>query len=334
MYISELINQHGSNHRPYMRGLVNHLPMAQLALFKLSESPERVKEYTEAYVERAKIDPINEEYPKIDSIEECVGNRELYEACLVLIEKELEEKDPKEFTSYLLNTYSLGMSSGLFHTIIRVAYAIEGYEMNKELKEELARALAYYITAYREGKLLTRKVNYVDLQNQMDRLINLPHLKEIRQSNQSLGQKLNTFYNDEEYLREGFLIKGSEEEKIQSLLGILLQMYLNTLDIVILHCITGLHALIVLRDYFEDFENALDIFTSFAITHALTLKDLGVGNGRKRLVDFSWANLISMGIESPDVHTLKFTYSCSELSKRYDMVDLKRAARWKITHLQ
>lgn len=38
-----MINQYGDAYRPYMSGLVNHLPMAQLALFNLTGSLERVK---------------------------------------------------------------------------------------------------------------------------------------------------------------------------------------------------------------------------------------------------------------------------------------------------
>ena len=36
MAISKIINYYGEKHRPYMGGLVNHLPMGQLAIYKMS----------------------------------------------------------------------------------------------------------------------------------------------------------------------------------------------------------------------------------------------------------------------------------------------------------
>lgn len=330
MSIGKLVNEYGKGYSPYMRGLVNHLPMAQLALYQMTKDFEKVKSYTESYVNMVSIDPVKTEYPKTNSFDDCLGKRELYESCLELVKKEIQEKNITEVTKNVLNTYSLGISSGLFHGLIRLAYAVEGVMIEEELVDEVARSLAYYITTYREADLFKRKVNSLKILEEMEALVNNSHIRDLLESKNTMGQKIRALYDDEEYLKLGFVIEGREDEKVRALLQILLPSYIKSGSIVILHCITGLHALLVLKEYYDDFENALDILTTCIITHLLTQEDLSFISKKDRIIDFSWNYIISMGRESTDVHTLKLTYSCSELSKEYDMIELKKAAKKRI----
>lgn len=165
---------------------------------------------------------------------------------------------------------------------------------------------------------------------EMNVIMNNSHIRELLEFKNTMGQKIRALYDDEEYLKLGFIIDGKEEEKVRGLLHILLPSFIKSGSIVILHCITGLHALIVLKEYYDDFENALDILTTCIITHLLTQDDLSFISKKDRIIDFSWNNIISMGRESTDVHTLKLTYSCSQLSKLYDMIELKKAAKKRI----
>src|SRR5699024_1214403 len=107
---------------PYMRNLVNHLPMGQLAFYKLRGDLEELEEYSKEYNEKSKINPVKAEYPEKDSLEECLGNRELYESSLDIIKERSKKEGLDSLISEILNKYDLGMSSGLFHTLIRLAY--------------------------------------------------------------------------------------------------------------------------------------------------------------------------------------------------------------------
>jgi hypothetical protein len=330
MSVGNLINEYGNKHSPYLKGLVNHLPMAQLALYKMSQDLEKVKDFTETYVKGVDIDPVKTDYIEINSIEECLGKRELYESCLDIIREEIKEKNIDEIIRYVLNAYPFGMSSGLFHTSIRLAYGVEGFKMEKELSEEVARALAYYITAYRKADIFERRINPTDILQELDRLINNEKIREILQSKATMGQKIKALYESEDYMKLGFLIDGDEDEKINALLQILLPTYINSGSIVILHCITGLHALLVLKEYYNDFDTALDIMTTCVITHLLTNENLMFTTEKDRIIDFSWNYILSMCVESTDVHTLKFAYSCRELYKRNKIIELKKAAKKRI----
>ncbi|HCX63933.1 MAG TPA: hypothetical protein DHN33_01805 [Eubacteriaceae bacterium] len=53
----------------------------------LTEDLDKVASYTEYYNQHFNVDPISRNYAPVSSIEECLGEREQYEACLDLMEK-------------------------------------------------------------------------------------------------------------------------------------------------------------------------------------------------------------------------------------------------------
>lgn len=330
MTIEQIINKNAEKYSPYVSGLVNHLPMGQFALFNLSGDINRVEEYTKNYLNRANMDKVKENYKKLDSLEECLEKRDLYEACLDLIREMSKEKDIEELTRSILNQYPLGLSSGLFHTIIRLSYAIEGYKLDKKLKAEVERALAYYVTAYREGDIFKSKIPKEDVLLEMNNLIEEEALKAIRFSDISLGQKLQKIYGSDEILNQGFTIEGNEEDKVKAILKVLLPAFYNTNNIVMLHCITGLQAVVTLKDYFKDYNYVLDVFTSQAIAHLLTQKDLAI-KGENTKLDESWDEVMKKASKSENVHTIKLAYSSKKLDGLFDEEDLKYIANKRVS---
>ncbi len=332
MSIGKIINDYGKNHSPYMRNLVNHLPMGQLALYKLTGSLEYVDSYSREYIEKTKINLVQEEHPVLGSLEESVGKRELYESALSIIKKEINHENIHICIRDILSLYDLGMSSGLFHTLIRLAYAVEGYSLDKSLIDEVARALAYYVTAYREANLFTRHIPAGQIVEAMNEIRKNTHINDLLDTYDSLGQRIRALYNDEEYMGKSFVIQGNEEEKIKALLELLIPVYLDSKNIVALHTITGLHALLVLKDYFDNFERAIDIFTSCVITHLIAVENIRYGITYTDHTELSWDCLIFKGAQSPDVHAIKLTYSCYELYKLYNIPELKDCALKRIKY--
>ncbi|MGO1528509.1 MAG: questin oxidase family protein [Senegalia sp. (in: firmicutes)] len=329
MNIARIINENSQKYSPYNNGLVNHLPMGQFALYKLTNNIEKTEEYTKNYLKKSNIDKVKEEYKKVNTIEECLGKRDLYEGCLELIREISKNEDIEELVSFLLNKYPLGLSSGLFHTTIRLAYAIEGYKEDSEIKSEVERALSYYITAYRKGGLFKRKIEKENSLEEMYKLMQDEKLKEIRNSDISLGQKLKKLYNSEKLLRQGFIIEGSEKDKVDGILKVLIPAFYNTNNIVMLHCITGLQAVVTLKEYFKDYEMILDIFTTTAIAHLLTQGDLDIRIEDTK-INQSWEEIKKSASKSTNVHTLKFAYSANKLDNIFDEKDLKYATYKRI----
>lgn len=332
MTIGETINGYAKTHTPYIGRLVNHLPMGQLAIFKMTEDFETVEGYTKLFLEKASINQIKDNYPTILTIEDAVGNRSLYESCLDLVEKESQNSDMDKYVNYILNKYILGLSSGLFHTSIRMAYAIEGLRIDPLMSDEVQRALAYYITAYRESKLFTRRIQGSMIKEEMNKLVNDNQIKEILSNNDSLGKKIRALYNEDDFLNKGFIIDGDEEEKIKALLDLLVSAYYFSGNIVTLHCITGLHAVIVLKDYFDDYSNALDVLTTSILTHLLTIDYHNYNSNINDFTYISWEAILSIASEQADVHAVKLCYTCFELSKLYGIKGLKEIAIKRIRH--
>lgn len=329
MDIGKLINKGAEERSPYANGLVNHLPMGQFALYKMTDDIKKVEEYTEYYLNRSSISPVKKDYEKVHTIEECLGNRDLYEPCLELIRERQSEEDLESLVSLVLNRYLLGLSSGLFHTTIRLAYATEGFKLDSGLKEELERALAYYITAYREGGLFAREISKENAVKEMNNLIENPKLEEIRNSYLSRGQKLKSFYSNEEFLEKGFVIKGSEEDKVKGLLEILIPAFYNSNSIAVLHCITGLQAVVTLKDYFKDYERALDVLTTTAIAHLLTEEDLDISIKDTDL-NKDWDEITEEASKSRNVHTLKLAYTSEKLDTLFNVPELRYAVNYRI----
>lgn len=335
MGISDLINNYARDYSPYMRGLINHLPMGQLALYFMTNDLKKVEDYSNYYMERSSIDSIKDVGTIVESIDECLGKRDLYEPLVEYFNRYVDDDNIDEYISYVLNTYPLGMSSGIFHTLIRLAYAVEGYEEDKRLLEEVKRALAYYVTGYREAGLLSREIAGDRVIEEMKALGSNQNLRNRMNTQASMGKKMRVLYNSSEYMNDsGFIIQGYEDDKIKGLLDLILPAYINSKDsgnIIILHCITGLHALMVLKDSFKDFDEALDIITTCIVTHLMTIENLDLSPIEENITE-TFDELISKGVESRDVHTIKLTYSSNEIYRIYNRTDLKIAALKRISN--
>jgi hypothetical protein len=246
------------------------------------------------------------------------------------VKEAIETEGINEVITKTLGRYPYGISSGLFHTTIRLFYAIEGFNVDKDLKEEVARALAFYVIGYKEAKRFKKNIKNSDFNNQIKDLMNDLYIKKLTESKSSTGQKLKSLYNDQNYLNMGFVIEGDEEEKIRTLLDFLIPMHDHYQNIIVLHCITGLQALIGLKDYFEDFSEILDIMTTCIITHLLTIEGLSMQKSTHSPTEIKWAEVIAKGSDSNDVHTIKYTYTCNKLDQLYDIPALKESVITKL----
>jgi hypothetical protein len=317
MKISDIVNSYGEKHTPYQGNLVNHLPMGQLAVFQLTEDLEKTKSYSELYIENRDINKVSEFFDKVENYENALGERNHYESVLSLLEEEITHNNVYYFIEKMLNDYPLGMSSGLFHVLIRLAYAYEGYEVDRDYLPEVRRAVAYYITAFRKAAQFNRKVIGSDIIKEATELYNNAYVQNILSEKSSLGQKMKALYENEEYMENGFVIDGSEDEKLKAVLNISLNAYLNSGSIVALHCITGTHALIVLKEFQNNFNNNIDILTTCIITHLIAAELGNYEAPNFKLDGLTWNDLNYKIEEEKDVHAVKLDYTAQVLNNLY-----------------
>ena len=337
MTIGDSINRFNRKYSPYMGNLVNHLPMGQLALYKMSDNVALADEYARYFTAHFAIDPLEINSEPANSLDECLGNRSRYAACLPITRKMIKQQGLDTAVSSVLNQYTSGMSSGLFHVLIRLAYAVEGAEIEEQLEEEVSRALSYYVSGYREAGLLTRKISPQDIVSEMKKLSADPEIQQLLNQQSSMGKKMKALYASDLYQKRGFILQGTEKNKVAGLLSLFVPAFLQSNNIVVLHCITGLHALMNLKKYFRDIDHALDVYTTCCLTHLLTVGGLTFSepgqNYGENNTEIHWNELFSEGSLSKDVHTIKFTYTCQQLESRhgFDQSGLKEAASYRIS---
>src|SRR6056297_3040105 len=228
MKISNIVNSYGKKYTPYQGNLVNHLPMGQLAVYKLTKDLDKTKFYSKLYVQNTSINSVSSSFKKVDTLEEALGKRELYESVLDFLDKKMTCDNVDFYIKKILNEYPLGMSSGLFHVLIRLAYAYEGYEIDSGYLPELRRAIAYYITAYRKAHKFNRKIKYENIIKEAENLFNNKNIKKVLSQKDSLGLKMKALYEHEEYMEKGFIIEGSIDKKLKGVLNLSLNSYLNS----------------------------------------------------------------------------------------------------------
>lgn len=334
MKISTLVNNYAEKSSPYVGQFVNHLPMGQLALYLLTKDLEKVERYSKEYVNRTSLDQLELVGTKINSLDDVLGKRELYGDLLKHLEEEIDHQNVEKYISYVLDSFTLGISSGLFHTLIRLGFAVEGYREDEKYLEEVKRALSYYVTGYREAGLFSREIERNEIISQMKNLFEDEEISKLIENQSSMGQTMKILYESEKYMGSGFVIKGDKEDKVNALLDLILPAFINSKgkgDILILHCITGLQALLVLEEYFTDFDAALDIMTTCIVTHLMTVDNLDLTPVEDKS-EISFEDIISKGTNSSDVHTIKLTYSANKLFKDFPRKDLKIAANKRVTN--
>ena len=317
MKINDIVNSYGENHTPYQGNLVNHLPMGQLAVYKLTEDLEKTKSYSELYIENRDINKVKEFFDEVENFEDALGERSQYESLLSFLKKEITHNNVYYYIEKMLNDYPLGMSSGLFHVLIRLAYAYEGYELDRDYLPEVRRAVAYYITAYREADQFTRKVIGDDILKEASSLYSNTEVQRILSEKNSLGQKMKALYDNKEYMQNGFVVDGGEDAKLKAVLNLSLNAYLNSGSIVALHCITGTHALIVLKTFQKDFNKNIDILTTCILTHLIAAELGDYKTSNYSLEELSWDDLNYKIEEEKDVHAVKLDYTSQVLNNLY-----------------
>ncbi|MDW7669834.1 MAG: hypothetical protein SCJ93_13505, partial [Bacillota bacterium] len=228
---------------------------------------------------------------------------------------EMTHDNVNYYIKKMLNEYPLGISSGLFHVLIRLAYAYEGYQIDSGYLPELKRAVAYYVTAYREAIKFSRKINKEIIIKEARDLYKSESVKKVLSEKNSLGQKMKALYEDKEYMEKGFIIEGDTDKKLEAVLNLSLNAYLNSESIVALHCITGTHALIVLKEFQTDFNKNIDILTTCIITHLIASEIGEYEMPDYDADDLTWEELHNEIEREGDVHAVKLAYTAHELNK-------------------
>lgn len=299
MDIKNIINNYGYLGHMHGNGLVNHLPMSQFSLYKLGATEKQIIDCTESNIEKWGLKPAEDLPYKIEKIEDALGLTYTFSAFNKFFSDETSKKGVDKVIKESLNKMSKGLGTGLFHGIIRVAYGVESNNI-----EEICRGLSLYSSLYYEADFAEKSVPISSLTDELSNF---------------MANKKNDFY-----------LEGSPDDKEVALFKALYDLYLVTGSFYVLHSITGLHALVILKEYYDDYNNVLDRYTVCVLNVLLRVRAKEIKDTTLDHKDHSWEEIFSLGTTVNDVHTHKFIYTSYCLSKLYNLSNFRNAANVKL----
>ncbi|WZN62438.1 questin oxidase-like protein [Chloropicon roscoffensis] len=218
-----------------------------------------------------------------------------------------------------------GLQSRLHHGPIRLAYASDDDE------EETAAALAAYCCNYRPPAALAAGPASASCLGALEDLrLAFQEDMDIPKVIGGLGKKYAAYSSSSEFLRSLPTVASlsSDPNASRDLLDCCLRFYLRKPGILTLHLVTGMHALLVLReDFASHYGQALSAhYTSLAclfVSHKCPEipKTPRPPRRKKGQTEYTagrgWEELTEVGLASKSDHDIKMVDTCLELSKIY-----------------
>lgn len=293
MNIKELVNDYGHLGPFFGDGYSNHVPMVQSALFHLGYKESHIRTVSDYLVDKWALKAFEIEY-RLDDFEEALGNRSAYLAYIEYFKKQADEKGLMVLVEDLVKKLKTGVSSMLFHGIIRLSYALMD-----DNEDEIIRALAFYACGFEAIEFTGKKIPRTVLRAEFVRFIQ----------------------NREGY----FYLSCPQEEKEGLILDAILELYLNTGSFIVLHTLTGYQALLSLKAYYDDFNQVLD---RFMVCVERVLLRISQDDYKIIQVDHlkSFDEMIASLENVRDAHTIKFIYSSKVLYDLFGNENLLKAA--------
>lgn len=274
----------------YQHGLTNHLSMTLVALDSCQASEQQLNEFYQHYTTR--LESLDDESIR-HTQRRYLDAQAQY---LAELEKHGTEATLKRHISELVT----GISAAGFHGIIRLAYAVLS-----EQHEEIAAALAYWQCEYQ----------FLGAQENTSRGSAEQHIAKIQEAFSAqpeveglIADAMLKTYQSEPYALFRAL---PEQLTFEQVAKITLDHYARSDDFNLLHGVTGLHALTLLRPYISDPQQALNYFWQ-AYCAVFASSDLRQQQTCKATTN-SWPELLQLACQSHNDHTIKLALSCRDL---------------------
>jgi hypothetical protein len=286
----------------YSGGLTNHLPMMLVILTEWGVEEEKIEKFLDRYSkEKGIYDLSNSILPITEFDKDYIHLTNFYI-------NEINSKGHKETVSDFLTEHIHSLPSGLFHGLIRLYYSL----ITKD-DLQIAQALAYFNLVSEDfslsGKLIPASQLRQKLKIQKDNFDKL-HLHTTNDNN--IERYFEIIENENVRNLLFYVEKGSLEK--EEVLDIILDKYVKTNNFMVLHLITGFHALIRLNAYNYNFHESLKQFM-FTMQIIFLLADEQKTNEDIKLISIEEA--ISYKDMLTNAHEMKLFYTIMDLMKEF-----------------
>lgn len=313
--INDIVNEFGKKYGPtFGGGLSNHLPMGQVALYRLIDDLEAVTILTNHYVAAAELPLLEALKMVVIDIEDELGNIDAYGAYVDFFEIEIKEKGLDQAIKDALRILYKGLIGGAFHGVIRLAYAMES---NNE--DEIIRALAYYASEYLALPSPVKEIKLNDLEAYLDEQIKNTYFQDFNAGHGLFTTRLGRIFSDANFEDLNIRVDDDGQVIYDVMIKYALKTYLATGDFLSLHTITGLHAIGILKSYFQDFGQVMGVYLTAYLGSLLSMKLESFEPITAKTYLKTWDDGPHFIRQTMDVHSIKFMYSCRALYEIYKL---------------
>ncbi len=291
-------------------GLTNHLPMYQQALKALNSSDNLILERSETYIERVELKDLEASNARLTDFEKAYLT-EVSNYRALLADKSVEE---------VLKEFLLGkeaaMASGLFHGMIRLAFAAKSGDI-----EELARALGYF-EAIAEPMTIECGNVTSEPKESWNRLMAQRMTMAIDFTDSAITGKVAQILENRDlmdFVTEIEVVEDTEKR----MAFIFANWYMKTRDFYVLHVLTGYQALVALKPYIGHFDQWLKAYWEMAQIFSLSTTE------RLPIIKISvspWDEVMTEAKAMTDVHDVKLFYACRDFYDRYELKIFNKVA--------
>lgn len=299
----------------YANGLSNHLPMALIALDRMGASPSRLEAFFAGYAPR--LTPRAQSAPPLDPTGS-LGVERNFEGVFAYFRALLAEQGRERVLRTWLPMLVPGVAADAFHSMIRLAYAVDAYE-----ESEMAFGLASWVTEYQPlGSLgaSTRRT--------LDEIVE-PLSREVAQHSLPSGLIIDRMVEVMQLPAVRAAATQPEHLQFADVANFAIRMYAAREDFTVLHMVTGCHAFRVLMPYLDDVANA-----TRHLWHAVMLAYLSTGLILQRLkaapapAHLDWPQCLARAVQSDNDHVIKLAYTAwREAAVTHDPLYLYAACR-------
>jgi hypothetical protein len=277
----------------YRGGLSNHLPMALAALHRLGAGDERLAAFAHGYSKRLDAAPAAEPSLAGNAWTGRLGERAAWPAYRSLFAEWLAREGADGVLPQVLPALMPGCAAAAFHGLIRTAHAMQSGH-----SRELADALAYWACSHLplDGRPAATHRGLIS-----EAMQDAAATPAFAQASAAL------------------VVDGGT---LESLARDAATLYAGSGNFVVLHLVTGCHAMRVLLPFAEEPPAALrDFARAYLAGRAASLARRGQP---ARLLP--WHKLVAVALSSDDEHLIKLVDSCREEEAAYGGGDWRRAA--------
>lgn len=276
---------HSHRYHPlYGDRLANHLSMALLALERMGASSAQMETFASAYAKRLRL---RAEVEPVDA----------FERALHYIHGEMRAYGAMDVVRAWLPALLPGVAASAFHCLIRLAYAVEAQD-----EDELAQALAYWVTSFEVlgplGRVVKRTPEQIadEAARGVADVVFAPGIiiDRMQQISAAMAQRN--------------LVMQPRTLSLDGVARFALHAYAQQEDFTLLHTVTGAHALRVLAPLVDDMDAALRWLWQGVLAAYLTV-ERDAGAAPVAAPALSWDECRQRACASLDDHVVKLTYT-------------------------